>query len=232
MGTNGIRNMSIKLIIFDFDGTLGDTRRNIVTTMQMAIKEMQLPERSESECASTIGLPLAGCFRTLFPDIMEELIPRCAETYRRIFNENLQKITPEAFPCVVKTLKNLKERGLTLTIASSRSRNSLIELTHNMGIVDYISYLIGADDVKEAKPKPEPVLKTLAAMQFAASETLVVGDMAVDIMMGANAGAKTCGVTWGNGSREDLNEAGADYIIDSMEELIDIADKIYTESAL
>ena len=214
--------MSIKLIIFDFDGTLGDTRRNIVTTMQMAIKEMQLPERSESECASTIGLPLAGCFRTLFPDIQEELIPRCAETYRRIFNENLRKITPEAFPGVVKTLKNLKERGLTLTIASSRSRNSLTELTRDMGIADYISYLIGADDVKEAKPKPEPVLKTLAAMQFAASETLVVGDMAVDIQMGANAGAKTCGVTWGNGSREDLNEAGADYIIDSMEELIDI----------
>ena len=40
--------MSIKLIIFDFDGTLGDTRRNIVTTMQMAIKEMQLPERTEA----------------------------------------------------------------------------------------------------------------------------------------------------------------------------------------
>ena len=86
--------MSIKLIIFDFDGTLGDTRRNIVTTMQMAIKEMQLPSRTEAECASTIGLPLAGCFRTLFPDIQDELIPRCAETYRRIFNENLQKITP------------------------------------------------------------------------------------------------------------------------------------------
>ena len=182
MGTNGIRNMSIKLIIFDFDGTLGDTRRNIVTTMQMTIKEMQLSERSEAECASTIGLPLAGCFRTLFPDIQEELIP----------------------------------------IASSRSRNSLTELTHNMGIADYISYLIGADDVKEAKPKPEPVLKTLAAMHLDASETLVVGDMAVDILMGANAGAKTCGVSWGNGSREELKNAGADFIIDRMEELIRI----------
>ena len=211
--------MSKKLIIFDFDGTLGDTRRNIVTTMQMAIKELQLPERSEAECASTIGLPLAGCFRTLFPDI---LIPRCAETYRRIFNENLQKITPEAFPGVVKTLKTLKEQGFVLTIASSRSRNSLTELTHNMGIADYISYLIGADDVKEAKPKPEPVLKTLAAMQFAANETLVVGDMAVDILMGADAGAKTCGVTWGNGSREELKEAGADFIIDRIEDLLGV----------
>ena len=215
--------MSIKLIIFDFDGTLGDTRRNIVTTMQMAIKEMQLPSRTEAECASTIGLPLAGCFRTLFPDIQDELIPRCAETYRRIFNENLQKITPEAFPGVVETLKALKSQGFTLTIASSRSRNSLTELTRDMGIADYISYLIGADDVKEAKPKPEPVLKTLAAMQFAASETLVVGDMAVDVLMGANAGTKTCGVTWGNGTREDLKEAGADFIIDRIEELIEIA---------
>ena len=214
--------MSIKLIIFDFDGTLGDTRRNIVTTMQMTIKELQLPSRTEAECASTIGLPLDGCFRALFPDIQDDLIPRCAETYRRIFNENLQKITPEAFPGVVKTLKTLKEQGLVLTIASSRSRNSLTELTRDMGIADYISYLIGADDVKEAKPKPEPVLKTLTAMHYAASETLVVGDMAVDILMGANAGTKTCGVTWGNGSREALKEAGADYVIKKMEELIDL----------
>ena len=213
--------MSIKLIIFDFDGTLGDTRRNIVTTMQMAIKEMQLPERTEAECAATIGLPLAGCFRTLFPNIKEELIPRCAETYRRFFNENLRKITPEAFPGVVKTLKTLKERGFTLTIASSRSRNSLTELTRDMGIADHISHLIGADDVKEAKPKPEPVLNTLAAMHYAASETLVVGDMAVDILMGSNAGTKTCGVTWGNGTREELKEAGANFIIDKMEELIE-----------
>ena len=66
------------------------------------------------------------------------------------------------------------------------------------------------------------VLKTLAAMQFAANETLVVGDMAVDILMGANAGAKTCGVSWGNGSREVLKNAGADFIIDRMEELIRI----------
>ena len=160
--------MTIKLIIFDFDGTLGDTRRNIVATMQMTINELQLPSRTETECASTIGLPLTGCFRALYPDLQEGLIPRCAETYRRIFNENMQKITPEAFPGVVKTLKTLKEQGFVLTIASSRSHKSLTELTHQMGIADYISYLIGADDVKEAKPKPEPVLKTLDAMQFEA----------------------------------------------------------------
>ena len=214
--------MSIRLIIFDFDGTLGDTRRNIVTTMQMTIAELHLPNRSEEECAATIGLPLAECFRTLFPDIQEELIPRCAETYRRFFNENLKTIQPEAFPGVVETLSVLHQIGFTLTIASSRSRNSLTELTRNMGIADYISYILGADDVKEAKPKPEPVLKTLADMHYDASQALVVGDMAVDIQMGANAGTMTCGVTWGNGTRDELVQAGADYIIDNIGELIGI----------
>ena len=210
------------LIIFDFDGTLGDTRRNIVTTMQMTIAELHLPNRSEEECAATIGLPLAGCFRTLFPDIQDELIPRCAETYRRFFNENLKTIHPEAFPAVVETLSILNQKGFVLTIASSRSRNSLMELTRNMGIANYISFILGADDVKEAKPNPEPVLKTLAEMSFDAAETLVVGDMAVDIQMGANAGAKTCGVTYGNGTKRELEEAGADYIINSIDELIGI----------
>ena len=216
--------MSKGLIIFDFDGTLGDTKRNIVTTMQMTIAELHLPNRSEEECAATIGLPLAGCFRTLFPDIQEELIPRCAETYRRFFNENLKTIQPEAFPGVVETLSILHQKGFVLTIASSRSRNSLTELTQNMGIANYISYILGAEDVKEAKPKPEPVLKTLKAMNFEPSQALVVGDMAVDIQMGANAGAKTCGVTWGNGTKDELENAGATFIIDRMEEILKIVE--------
>lgn len=214
--------MNKGLIIFDFDGTLGDTRRNIVKTMQMTIDELHLPNRAEEECASTIGLPLTVCFETLFPHLQKEEVQRCADTYRRIFAENLQSITPQPFPGVIQTLTTLKQQGYVLTIASSRSHASLVELTHNMGIADCISYLIGADNVKEAKPKPEPVLQTLDAMHFLASDTLVVGDMAVDILMGANAGAKTCGVTWGNGSREELEQAGADYIIDRMEELLNI----------
>ena len=108
-----------------------------------------------------------------------------------------------------------------LSIASSRSHNSLVELTHQMGL-DSISFLLGADDVEKAKPNPEPVLKTQKAMGFDATQTLVVGDMAVDILMGVRAGAKTCGVTWGNGTREELAKAGASYIINQIEDLLDI----------
>ncbi len=214
--------MKRKLIIFDFDGTLGDTRRNIVTTMQMTIKALQLPGRSEDECASTIGLPLAGCFKAMYSELDEERLQLCADTYRRIFSENLLTMKPQPFPHVVETLRVLKEQGYVLSIASSRSHASLSELTHDMGISEIISNLIGADDVEHAKPEPEPVLNTLEALHFNAADTFVVGDMAVDILMGARAGAKTCGVTWGNGTRKELQKAGADYIIDSMETLLDI----------
>ena len=215
----------IKLIIFDFDGTLGDTRRNIVTTMQMTIAELGLSGRTDDECASKIGLPLDGCFEALYPDEAKETIQLCAETYRRIFQENLLTMKPQVFPKVKETLSMLKEQGYTLTIASSRWHKSLSELTHDLDIAEFISYLVGADDVEKAKPNPEPVIKTLAAMGAEASETLVVGDMAVDILMGANAGAKTCGVTYGNGTRKELEDAGADYIINSIDELIEITNR-------
>ena len=61
-------------------------------------------------------------------------------------------------------------------------------------------------------------------MHFKATQTLVVGDMSVDILMGANAGAKTCGVTWGNGTREQLEKAGANFIIDKMEDILAIVE--------
>ena len=214
--------MRTKLVIFDFDGTLGDTRRNIVTTMQMTISELHMAPRSEADCAATIGLPLDGCFRTLFPDAPEDLIQRCTVTYRKIFQENLETIKPQTFPGVVETLSALKEQGIALSIASSRWHRSLEELTHDLGLSPFISYLVGANDVELAKPHPEPVLKTLAALHFDADETLVVGDMPVDILMGANAGAKTCGVCWGNATREELQQAGADYIIDTMGELLTV----------
>ena len=60
MGMDGIR-----LIIFDFDGTLGDTRRNILLTMRQTLEELSLPVASEEECAATIGLPLRDCFLQL-----------------------------------------------------------------------------------------------------------------------------------------------------------------------
>ena len=212
----------MKLVIFDFDGTLGDTRRNIIITMQQTMKELGLEIADEASCAATIGLPLEACFRQLYPELDDAGILSCAATYRRIFEDNKKKLKPQLFPHVAETLQWLYDQGYTLTVASSRSAASLHEFLKDMAIDKYISYVLGADNVEHAKPHPEPVLKTLAALGIAATDALVVGDMPVDIMMGASAGVATCGVTYGNASREQLKQAHANDIIDDMAELKDV----------
>lgn len=212
----------IRLLIFDFDGTLGDTRANIVLTMRNTLEHLGYVVPDEETIAATIGVPLEKGFEQMFPGISPADVALCAKTYREIFEKNRKKLVPSLFPQVKETLAALKEAGYTLTVASSRSYGSLKEFLQEMGIAPYISYVLGANSVTHAKPHPEPVLKTMADLGFTPEETLVVGDMPVDILMGRGAGAKTCAVTYGNASRADLAAAGADRIIDSFSEMLDI----------
>ncbi len=210
--------MAKKIIILDFDGTIADTRRIIVTTMQATLTEVGLSPRTDDECAAVIGLPLHECFTHLMP-MDEETATRCEETYRRIFFEKMTRETVPVFPHVLDTLRQLQAEGVVLTIASSRSRGSLQHFVENMQLTDVISLLLGADDVTHAKPHPEPVMLTLQHFGLSSEEALVVGDTSFDIGMGRNAGCITCGVTYGNHSREQLQLAGADFIIDDFSDL-------------
>lgn len=213
----------VRLIILDFDGTLGDTRANIVLTMRRTLDRLGYAIPDEDTIAATIGVPLEKGFEQMLPGISPAGVALCAATYREIFEKYRKEMVPDLFPHVRETLEALKERGFILTVASSRSYGSLKQFLQDMGIATYISYVLGANSVTHAKPHPEPVLKTMADMGFSADETLVVGDMPVDILMGKGAGARTCAVTYGNASPEDLAAAGADFIIDDFSELLAIS---------
>ncbi len=212
--------MNTGLIIFDFDGTLCDTRKTIVRTLRMTMEKLCLPVADEDVCAATIGLPLSESFRSIFPSLTAEQAEECAAVYRDIFEKNKKLLVPTVFPGVAETLAELKRRGFTLSIASSRSNRSLMDFVVTFGFDNVVSLVLGADNVTKAKPDPEPVLLTLRELGFGAGETLVVGDMPFDILMGRRAGAKTCGVTYGNASREELVDSGADYIIDGFASLL------------
>ena len=208
-----------RIIIFDFDGTLGDTRANILLTMRMTLQQLGLPEKDDDTIGATIGIPLGKGFLQMFPDLTSEQEDLCTRTYRAIFEENKKDLVPALFPHVKETLAALKDGGYILTVASSRSSASLNGFLRDMGIADCISFVLGADNVEKAKPHPEPVLRTLAEFGVDASAAVVVGDMPVDIQMGCAAGAKTVAVTYGNASREALAAASADFIIDDIAEL-------------
>lgn len=214
------KNMSsVRMVILDFDGTLADTAAVIIRTMQATISELELPFRTDEQCAAMIGLRLVEIPSVLFPEcsIDGDIYAR---TYRRLFHEFNTEDAVRIYPNVVDTLKTLMSKGIILTIASSRSHASLAEYVENLGLSSLISYILGADDVDKGKPDPEPVNRTLKRFGISPEETIVVGDTSFDIQMGKNAGTRTCGVTYGNGSRESLSDA--DRIIDDFGKLLNI----------
>ena len=202
----------IRLVIFDFDGTLGDSQKLITDTMLATIEKLNLPMRSREECARTIGLPLKECFSSIIP-MSDEQAEECAKVYSEIFNVKNVPGVVKAFPGVVETLERLSSQGILMSIASSRSHRTLAKLMDELDLSKYITYLIAADDVVDKKPAAESVFKTLSHFNVEAHETLVVGDAEFDILMGRNAGTHTCGVTYGNGSKESLVAAGAEWIV-------------------
>ena len=214
--------MKPKLIIFDFDGTLADTTATILRTYRMAIEAIGADSRTDAQCQATIGLPLKEGFRQLYPLFPETKLDECVKAYRTIFNINKKNLVPKLYPHIKDTLNELSAMGIQMSVASSRSRESLMEFCEANGIVGYFDLILGADDVTKAKPDPEPVLTTLKQLGQDAADTLVVGDMPVDIAMGKGAGCATVGVTYGNATRMELIDAGATFIIDSFNDILSV----------
>ena len=215
-------NMNTRIIIFDFDGTLADTRQVIVKTQQQTMRTLHLYVPTEQESMATIGLKLKCCFLAICPSLTDEQADECVTTYQQLFRQNKHLYPPVLFPHVRETLEELKRQGFIITIASSRSSFSLHELVNELRIEGCIDFIVGADEVVNPKPDAEPVLMTLQKMGCHADEALVVGDMPVDILMGRHAGTRTCAVTYGNATREQLTEARADVVIDDMQELLQV----------
>ena len=218
--------MKPKLIIFDFDGTLGDTRQNIIITMQRTMQRVGLPVKSDLECASTIGLTLENSFKTMYPDVDAAMAERCVDAYREIFMESVEELIPQLFPGVSDTLASLDAMGIKMSVASSRQSQSLIYFLESMGIIKYFPYVLGSDNVVKHKPDPEPVLKTLRELDYSPSEVIVVGDMPVDVAMAHGADVRAIAVTFGNATREELVESNADYIIDDFTKILEIVETL------
>ena len=217
--------MKTKLLIFDFDGTIMDTRKPIVSAKQETARRMGLPVLDEETCAATIGYTAQVGFQKMYPDLDEETVEQCVSLYREIFDETVQIEPPELFPGVAETLEKLEAMDVTCTIATARNRKSLLAFLTQLDIRNRFTYILAQEDTTLLKPNGEPVEKTLVDLSFPAEQAMVVGDMPMDILMGRNAGVRTCGVTYGNASEETLLSAGADYVIDTFDGLLRILEE-------
>lgn len=211
----------IRHIIFDFDGTLADTSRGVVLMMQQMLRKIGLPVTSEEQIRRQIGLPLKEAVKK-GGDVPEHMVEQAVRVYIELF-DGVGLRASQLFPDTKEVLRSLHDKGITLSIATSRERRSTEMIIGSREVVGLFSCFVSADMGLGAKPAPDMVLYILRELGAKKEETLVVGDTLFDIGMGRSAGTLTCGVTYGNHTTEMLREAGADFVVDSLSEILSIA---------
>jgi phosphoglycolate phosphatase len=210
--------LRIKNIIFDLDGTLVDSKRDIAAAQHWVLVQLGVHSYKPEELYPLIGKPLRDTFLTLLPADLHERIPEAVELYKNHYPPRALDTTT-LFPGVRETIETLRERGIRLATATTKlSAGTRRVLTH-FGIAEYFDQIQGSDNIP-FKPDPFIITKILEDQSWEKSGTLMVGDTDNDILAGKRANVPTCGVTYGSLTKEQIEQLNPDIIIHSLPELL------------
>ena len=210
--------MPYENIIFDFDGTISDSRRDIARAQLWVLERLGVTGRCEEDLYPFIGLPLAQTFERLLPAAMHDRIGEAAELYSEYYPPR-SLLTTRLFPDVRGTLEHLRTRGKRFAVASTKRGQGIRRATDHFGITPLFDRLQGSEGLPF---KPDPAIINLIMNEegWDPRSTLMVGDTSMDVLAGKNAGIATCGVTYGAMSEEQIREAGPDFIIGGFADLL------------
>jgi HAD superfamily hydrolase (TIGR01549 family) len=208
----------IRNIIFDLDGTLVDSKRDIAAAQHWVLGQLGVHSYKPEELYPLIGKPLAVTFAALLPADLHQRIPEATELYKSYYPPRALETT-KLFPGVRETIEALRARGIRLATATTKlSAGTRRVLTH-FRIAEHFAQIQGSDDIP-FKPDPFILTKILEDQSWEKSETLMVGDTDNDIVAGKLAAIATCGVTYGALTRARMEQLNPDIVIQSMPELL------------
>lgn len=208
-------------IIFDMDGTLLSTLEDICDNVNYALQSHNMPPRTLEEVRRFVGNGAKQLIKLAVPEgTSEELITSCYSTYEQHYSQNMQNKT-RPYEGIIPLLEELSKRGIKMAIVSNKFDHAVKALCKDY-FADYIQLAIGESEFVRKKPSPDGVFAALKQLNSKAVDSLYIGDSEVDVKTAKNAGTTCVGVTWGFRSRKLLEEQGADYIIDSPLELLDL----------
>lgn len=189
------------LLIFDWDGTLMDSAGVIVDSIQRACEDIGLAAPSDRDSRQIIGLGLIQALQTLLPDLAEDDYPRLVERYRHHYLGRDADIP--LFAGVPEGICALRDSGFTLAVATGKSRVGLARALEASGLGPHFAATRCADQT-HSKPHPAMVLELVDELDADPVRTLVIGDTNHDLLMAANAGVASLGVTYGAHEADDL----------------------------
>lgn len=211
---------SITNIIFDVDGTLIDSKRDIAGAQLWVLQRLGITSFSEEDLYPHIGKPLAETFSMLLPEYLHSRIPEAAVMYRDYYRPRALDTTT-LFPGVGETLEVLSLKKIRLATATTKSSETTARVLRHFGIAEYFAQMQGTDN-GIFKPDPFIVNKIVNEQAWEKAHTIIVGDTDRDIFAGKNAGVRTCGVTYGSFTRDALCALHPDWIMDSFPQLLSL----------
>lgn len=208
------------VVLFDFDGTFADTGVGIFNSIRFAIAAMNMRQLEEKQLRTFIGPPIHDSFKRelgLTDEQCEFAVKKYRETYskRGIYQFEVYNGIPEL-------IAKLRENGIKVAIASAKPEKFIAQIFKFLKLTDEIDFISATRSDSADEDKCTLINRAIDALGVDKSRALMVGDRHFDINGAKAAGVKSAGVTYGYGSREELEAAGATYIASSVDELDDI----------
>ena len=213
--------MRYKYCLFDLDGTLTDPAIGITNSVMHALEKYDIHVEDRAELYPFIGPPLDYSFKTFYGFTDEQAV-QAIKYYREYFSVTglFENSVYEGIP---EMLENLKEKGVKIALATSKPYEFSIKILKHFDLYKYFDFF-GAATMDGRISKKADVISNLLNEMGAPDkdEILMVGDRYHDIEGAKANGLKSAGVLWGYGSAEELEQAGADYVLASSSELLSL----------
>lgn len=210
-----------KNILFDLDGTLTDSAEGITKSMQAALHAIGIEEPDLNELKKFIGPPLRGSmvkFYNSTPGEVQKVLEVYRERYTRVgWAEN------KAYPGMVELCRDLQAAGFRTGMCTAKPEFFAVPIAEKFGFKPYLETITGATLDGSMDDKAQVVELSLKKWNIISEEdkavTVLVGDKSMDVLAAHANGIKCVGVGYGFGSYEELSEAGADYYVETVEDL-------------
>ncbi len=207
------------IILFDLDGTLTDSQAGIINSVKNALDYFGIQEEREN-MTCLVGPPLHDTFREIYGFNAEQISVGTAK-FREYFNEK-GWLENAPYPGIAELLQTLKAAGKQLVVATSKPEGFAVRILEHFGLAQYFDHICGAPmDEQSGAKKAQVISNALSYYEHAGwnTDAVMVGDRKYDVIGAHEKGLAAIGVLYGYGDREELEEAGADFVAGDLEEL-------------
>jgi len=204
------------LIVFDWDGTLMDSTRQIIDAMQLGIEQLNLPQLSDSTVSHIIGLGLNEAVYTLYPELDIETRHQLGLRYQQ--NWLAQPDQAPLFDQAHELITQLYQQDYFLGVATGKSRRGLDKVLERTALADYFHATRCVDEC-HSKPHPDMLEQLMDILGVTPDKTLMIGDTSHDLNMANNAKTDCIGITHGAHDISSLQQCNPKFIAKNLHQV-------------